>query len=107
MHETHEGSQESLEKRAIECGSVVKNKLQYMYTITVFFGVLMTAYLMMNREGNARIPLRSFEGAALRTEAQVLDPGLKQLFEMENALRAERNEIPKNKLRLPTSKRSD
>lgn len=79
--------------------SGMKNTLQYAYTITVFIGVLFTAYLMMNREGNARIPLRAFENSGLRSEAAV-DPGVNQLFEMEDAF----NKLPKEK--RPSQNRS-
>lgn len=64
----------------------MKNKLQYAYSISVFVGVLLTAYLMMNQEGNARIPGRSFQSTTFRAEAQVLDPAVSQLLEMEEAL---------------------
>jgi hypothetical protein len=85
----------------------MKNKLQYAYSITVFIGVLLTAYLMMNRDGNARIPFRSFESpSSLRTEAQVLDPSLNQLFEMENALN-KRKGIASPKKRVPSDTESD
>jgi hypothetical protein len=64
----------------------MRNKLQYVYSITVFLGVLVTAYLMMNREGGARIPLRTLESPVYRTETMVVDPALNQLFEVEDAL---------------------
>jgi len=65
----------------------LKNRLQYAYSITVFCGVLVTAYLMMNKEGNARIPLPALQGpSAYRTEASALDPGVNQLFQMEDQL---------------------
>jgi hypothetical protein len=85
----------------------MRNKLQYAYTITVLVGVLMTAYLMMNQDGNARIPVRSFQSpATLRTEAQVMDPGLNQLFEMENAL-TRRKGVVAPKKRVPSDTESD
>ena len=84
----------------------MRNKLQYAYTITVFVGVLLTAYLMMNRDGNAHIPFRSFQSPSnLRTEAQILDPGLNQLFEMENALTLHKGTQP-NKKRVPSDTES-
>jgi len=84
----------------------MKNKLQYVYTITVFIGVLFTAYLMMNTDTNARIPFRTVETAPLRTDAQVLDPGLNQLFEMENALNR-RKDLTHSKRRVPSDTQSD
>lgn len=66
----------------------MKNKLQYAYSITVFIGVLITTYLMMNKEGNARVPLRAVQAPAstLRSEAGLVDSGVSQLFEMEDQL---------------------
>jgi hypothetical protein len=87
-------------------GRDMKNKLQYAYTITVFIGVLFTAYLMMNTDINARVPLRTVETAPLRTEAQILDPGLNQLFEMENALNGRKDSIHSKK-RVPSDTHSD
>ena len=80
----------------------MKNKLQYAYSITIFFGVLVTAYLMMNREGNARMPVRSLQGPALRTDALVLDPAVNQLFEMEDQL----SKLPQDKATVSPQKRS-
>lgn len=65
---------------------VMRNTLQYAYSIAVLSGVLVTAYLMMNKEGNARIPLPEFQSQSYRTEALSVDPGVTQLFEMEDAL---------------------
>ncbi len=42
---------------------------------------------MMNKDGNARIPLRAVQGPnAFRSEASVLDPGVSQLFQVEDQL---------------------
>jgi len=62
----------------------------------------MTAYLMMNKEGNARIPFRAVESPNFRTEAQVMDPSLNQLFEMESALSRMRKEKAEKEKRSPT-----
>ena len=64
----------------------MRNKLQYAYSIVVFIGVLLTAYLMMNKEGNARIPLRAVQAPVMRSEATALDPAVNQLFQMEDQL---------------------
>jgi hypothetical protein len=80
----------------------MRNKLQYAYTISVFVGVLVTSYLMMNREGNAKIPLRSVSAPTLRTEALALDPAVNQLFEMEDAITKLRKEKPEPQKRVPT-----
>jgi len=88
----------------------MKNKLQYAYSITVFMGVLVTAYLMMNREGNAHIPMRALPGPSnLRTEALVLDPGVNQLFEMSDALSKlpRENEPPFQKRAPSDTKKAD
>lgn len=78
----------------------MKNKLQYAYSITVFCGVIVTAYLMMNKEGNARIPLRALqEPPTYRSEA-MLDPAVNQLFQMEDQLSKLPSQRSKN--RRPT-----
>ncbi len=82
----------------------MRNKLQYAYSIFVFAGVLMTAYLMMNKEGNADLPLRSVQAPAMRSEANALDPAVKQLFQMEDQLSKLPKEKPKS--RLPSELRS-
>ena len=64
----------------------LRNRLQYLYSISVFFGVLVTAYLMMNNEGNAVLPARSVQAPTYRSEATIVDPAVNQLFEMEDAL---------------------
>ena len=65
----------------------MKNRLQYLYTITVFVGVLITAYMMINSEGSSHLPLRAMDtpNPTFRSEATV-DPALQELFQMEAAL---------------------
>ena len=70
----------------------MKNKLQYAYSILVFLGVLVASYLMMDREGVARMPIRVYQGPYFRTEAITVDPALNQLLEMERALRKAREQ---------------
>lgn len=82
----------------------MRSKLQYVYSIIVFAGVLVTAYLMMNSE-NQRAPLlRGFQasGPVYRNEAATLDPGLNQLFEMEEVLSKMRKDRSDDKKRMPT-----
>ncbi len=79
----------------------MKNKLQYAYTISVFMGVLLTAYMMMNQGATLTSPNRNFQNSSFRAEAQAVDPAINQLLEMENALA----KVPKEKAkedRLPT-----
>ena len=66
----------------------MKSKLQYLYSITVFFGVLVTAYMMMSGQEDQLLLIRNQTRApSLRsTEAQILDPALSQLLEVESAL---------------------
>ena len=76
--------------------------LQYVYSISVFIGVLVTSYLMMERDSTG--PLRGSipsPSPALRTEASGLDPALTQLLEMEDAiskLRRDRPDAPKKRI---------
>ncbi len=65
----------------------MRNLLQYAYSILVFFGVLSTAYLAMNKEANSRLPLRALQNpTSYRAEAGIVDPAVTQLFQMEDAL---------------------
>lgn len=64
----------------------MRNSLQYAYSIVIFCGVLVSAYLMMSSETNARIPMRSFQSPTYRPESASVDPALNQLFEVESAL---------------------
>ena len=67
----------------------LRNRLQYFYTIGVFFGVLSTAYLLMERESGMRVPPDSVQlGASYRIEAGVGDDALSRLIAVENALTA-------------------
>jgi hypothetical protein len=64
----------------------MRNLLQYGYSILVFAGVLTTAYLALNKEGNARLPLRALQTPSYRSDATIVDPAVTQLFQMEDAL---------------------
>ena len=64
----------------------MKNKLQYAYSISVFVGVLLTAYMMMNQGAGPLGPNRNFQNGSYRSEAQAGDPAISKLLEMENAL---------------------
>ena len=70
----------------------MKNRLQYIYSIGVFCGVLVTAYMMMNQDESAHLPFRAFQSPALRVEATSFDPGMNQLFEIEDAINKIRKE---------------
>ena len=79
----------------------MKNRLQYVYSITVLVGVFITAYLMMNRPGSSTIPFREFQTESYRTEAQLLDPGVIQLIEMEGKLSKMRKDKKDDQRRVP------
>jgi len=81
----------------------MKNKLQYAYSITVFAGVLVTAYLMMNTDNASRHQLGGVSSQSLRSEATMVDPAVRSLFEMEDEL----SKLPRNReeLRRPTQSR--
>lgn len=66
----------------------MRSKLQYIYSISVFLGVLVTSYLMMNKEGSSRVPLQAIQNGTQRVEATTADPAVQSLIEIENALRA-------------------
>lgn len=74
----------------------MRNRLQYVYSIAVFGGVLIASYLMMDRDGNAKIPFRFYQGPYYRADAVIVDPALHQLFEVESALKRQ-PEVKKDK----------
>ncbi len=78
----------------------MRNRLQYLYSISVFLGVLVTAYLMMDNSFNARIPYRPINSPQLVMEAN-LNPGLDSLFEVEKGLGKMDEGKPKQK-RIPS-----
>ena len=76
----------------------MRNKLQYFYSVLVFFGVLACSYFMVSQESTSAIPFRSIEAPPLRAEASALSPGMNQLFETERAM---------NKAKRPASLQKD
>lgn len=80
----------------------MRNRLQYAYSIAVFFGALSTAYFMMNREGNVRLPIGSYQSPELKAEASLVDPAVSSLFEMESELKKSTKVKPETLKRLPT-----
>ncbi len=82
----------------------MRNKLQYAYSIFVFAGVLVTAYMMMNREGSIRTPFASMQPTStLRSEATLVDPAVTSLFEMEDALSRLKKDKKDDTKRVPTT----
>lgn len=65
----------------------MRSRLQYIYSISVFLGVLTAAYLLMDRESAQRRPADSLQaGAVLRYDAGVGDEALLRLIEVEKQL---------------------
>lgn len=64
----------------------MRNALQYVYSISVFMGVIVTAYLSLQKEGNARIPLRAIQSPNFRVEAGLADASVGKLQEVEEVL---------------------
>ena len=64
----------------------MRNSLQYLYTFSVFFGVLITAYFMLSQDGGSRFPLRAFRAPEeMRVEASI-NPAISQLLQIEKEL---------------------
>ena len=82
----------------------MKNTLQYIYSISVFTGVLITAYFMMNNESDSRHPVRLVQTPGYQMEA-TFDPAVSRLFQIEGALaeiKKKQSEIEAK--RFPTQK---
>ena len=74
----------------------MRYKLQYFYSILVFFGVLGCSYFMVSQDATTSIPFRSLQAPPLRAEASALNPGMSQLFEAERAMnRVKRDGSPR------------
>jgi hypothetical protein len=84
----------------------MKNGLQYFYSIAVFIGVLFTAYLMMNSDGNSRVPLRALQAPTFRNEAAVTDPAITQLLEMEEVLAKLKKDKSDDLKRVPSQSKA-
>lgn len=84
----------------------MRGKLQYLYSIGVFVGVLLSTYMMMSHDGSSRLPLHIFQGTqdGRAMQASVVDPSVDQLFEFEEALSNEVLDVDAQ--REPTTKRS-
>ena len=71
----------------VERRTRLRNGLQYFYSISVLIGVLATAFLMMERETRARLPLETLQSPSVyRLDAGVGDEALARLIEVEKAL---------------------
>lgn len=70
----------------------MRYRLQYLYSIVVFFGVLACSYFMVSRETTPGIPFRTIEAPPMRAEASPLDPGVNQLFEAERAIKKQKRD---------------
>lgn len=65
----------------------MRSKLQYLYSISVFLGVLVTSYLMMSKDESARVPFQAMQNQNQRLDASS-DPAVQSLMDIQNALRA-------------------
>lgn len=66
----------------------MRSKLQYLYSISVFLGVLVTSYLMMSKDESARLPFQALQNQNQRVDASAGDPAVQSLMDIQNALRA-------------------
>jgi len=69
----------------------MRYRLQYLYSILVFFGVLACSFFLVSRESGSAIPFRTIEAPPMRAEASPLDPGVTKLFEAESAMKYEQS----------------
>ncbi len=80
----------------------MRSKLQYIYSISVFMGVLVAFYLMMSKEESARIPFQALQTTPSRVEASSADPALQSLIDIEYALKSMRKDKPTAQKRNPS-----
>lgn len=88
----------------------MRSRLQYFYSIAVFIGVLGTAYLMIHRDTNSRVPLRALQdGYNFRSEAEMsVPPSMKALFQTGDELSDLKEEKKPESIdsRLPSNSKS-
>ena len=82
----------------------MRNRLQYLYSISIFLGAFVTAYLMMDRDLKSRVPYRVVQAPAMVSEANI-DPALGSLFEVEKGL-DKLNQSENVKKRIPSQMNS-
>lgn len=82
----------------------MRSKLQYIYSISVFVGVLVTSYMMMSKDDSARLP-QTVQTPGARFDASVADPAVQSLIDIEKALRGLKKEKPVSQKRSPSFNR--
>lgn len=80
----------------------MRSKLQYIYSISVFMGVLIASYMMMSKDESARVPFQAIQTTPSRVEAAAADPGMQSLIDIEQALKSIRKDRPIAQKRNPT-----
>lgn len=66
----------------------MRNKLQYLYSISVLMGVLASTYLLVEQKPGRYSLVRPSEGVKYRAEATVAPQGLDQLLQFESQFKA-------------------
>lgn len=64
----------------------MRNRLQYLYSISVLVGVLITAFFMMDQNGNTYVRMQATQESSYRSEASAGDSALSGLFAIESEL---------------------
>ncbi|NBX92863.1 MAG: hypothetical protein EBQ85_06485 [Proteobacteria bacterium] len=65
----------------------MRNRLQYLYSIFIFSGVFITAYFMIEQSSFSARPITSQTSVNYRSEANLSNTGLDQLFQLENQVK--------------------
>lgn len=86
---------------------LMKNKLQYLYSILVLSGVLASSYLMIEQRPGSSPAARPQQSMTFRSEAALAAPGLDQLLQFESQmLSLEEKVSAKQKRQLSESKKN-
>lgn len=67
---------------------MIRTKLQYLYSILVLSGVLVSSYLMFEQQPHRLPGYRNQQGVSYRAEANLVEPGLEQLLQFESQFKA-------------------
>jgi hypothetical protein len=77
----------------------MRNKLQYLYSISVLMGVLASSYFMVEQKPGRLTSLRPLEAVSYRAEATLAPQGLDQLLQFESQIKSieEKSQINQNR----------
>ena len=71
----------------------MRNRLQYLYSVAVLMGVIVTSYLTMSQDGSTRLQL-SGQNGAYRVDAGLVDAPVNELMQLGKDLNPKQQSTP-------------